>query len=200
MGGKAPSGSNSAGKACITKYYKQLGLKGPKSIPQARIVSGTLTDLDPEPETAALLEKRQGCKPNILVFARGTMEGGTMGQTVGPALSRALGSKFRAVGVKYTADIAGDNCIGFPGGIKCVDQLAKLAQQCPTSSFFLSGYSQGAMVARICTAYSKDEVKKRIKVCEPAVCILEANAPGPLGSYPIRRPFQRRVDQRFPAR
>jgi hypothetical protein len=77
-----------------------------------------------------------------------------------------LGSKFRSVGVKYTADIAGDNCIGFPGGMKCIEQLAKLAQQCPTSNFFISGYSQGAMVAHICTAFSKDEIKKRIKVRE----------------------------------
>jgi len=163
MGGKAPTGSNSAGKNCITKYYKQLGLKGPKSIPKVKLVSDMPTHSDLENRTTAALQKRQGCKPNILVFARGTMEMGTMGSTVGPALSRALGSKFRSVGVKYTADIAGDNCIGFPGGIKCVDQLAKLAQQCPTSSFFLSGYSQGAMVAHICTAFSKDEVKKRIK-------------------------------------
>jgi hypothetical protein len=167
MGGKTPTGSNSAGKNCITKYYKQLGLKGPKSVPKARTVSDTLTDSDLEEETSAPLLKRQSCKPNILVFARGTMEAGTMGSTVGPALSRALGSTFRSVGVKYTADIAGDNCIGFPGGIKCVEQLAKLAQQCPTSKFFISGYSQGAMVAHICTAYSKDEVKKRIKVREP---------------------------------
>jgi hypothetical protein len=125
------------------------------------------TESDLEDEKSARLQKRQGCKPNILVFARGTMEGGTMGSTVGPALSRALGSTFRSVGVKYTADIAGDNCIGFPGGMKCVDQLAKLAQQCPTSKFFISGYSQGAMVAHICTAFSKDEVKKRIRVREP---------------------------------
>jgi hypothetical protein len=168
MGGKTPSGSNSAGKKCITKYYKQLGLKGPKSIAK-RTASDILINSDAEDEPASLLEKRQSCKPNILVFARGTMEGGTMGQTVGPALSRALGSKFRAVGVKYTADIAGDNCIGFPGGMKCVDQVAKLAQQCPTSSFFISGYSQGAMVAHICTAFSKDAVKKRIKVGKAGV-------------------------------
>jgi predicted esterase len=91
-----------------------------------------------------------------------------MGSTVGPALSSALnrqgGGKWKSEGVRYTADIAGDDCIGFPGGIKCVDQLAKLAAQCPETKFFLSGYSQGAMVARICTAFSKDDVKARIKV------------------------------------
>jgi hypothetical protein len=193
MGGKTPTGSSSAGKSCITKYYKQLGLKGPSSLPKMRTVSDALTgwgledetavteqeledDTDPEleDEFTTRLEKRQGCKPNILVYARGTGEMGTMGQTVGPALSRALGSKFRTVGVKYTADIAGDNCIGFPGGIKCVDQVAKLAAQCPTSKFFISGYSQGAMVAHICTAYSKDDVKKRIKVSGPTATAMKS--------------------------
>jgi cutinase len=111
------------------------------------------------------IEKRQAaCKPNALLFARGTTEPGTMGTTVGPALSRALGSKWRVEGVKYTADIAGDDCIGFPGGIKCRDQLEVLAQACPETKWFLAGYSQGAMVARICTAFSKPEIKEKIKV------------------------------------
>jgi hypothetical protein len=91
-----------------------------------------------------------------------------MGSTVGPALSRALGSKWKVEGVKYTADIAGDDCIGFPGGIKCRDQLETLSAACPETKWFLSGYSQGAMVARICAAYSKAEIKEKIKVrrCE----------------------------------
>lgn len=110
-------------------------------------------------------EKRQGCKPNALFFARGTTEPGTMGSTVGPALSRALGSKWKVEGVKYTADIAGDDCIGFPGGVKCRDQLEVLARACPETKWFLSGYSQGAMVARICAAFSKPEIKEKIKVC-----------------------------------
>jgi hypothetical protein len=179
-GGKLPKGTSpSAGKECITKYYKQLGLKSPggglsrfvstDEMPEIPIKDPEVdTDIQQSSRSVSQLEARQGCKANILVFARGTTEPGTMGMTVGPALSSALNrrgpGKWSSQGVKYTADIAGDNCIGFPGGIKCVDQLAKLAARCPQSSFFLSGYSQGAMVARICTAYSKDEVKKRIKV------------------------------------
>jgi cutinase len=108
-------------------------------------------------------ERRQGCQPVYNLFGRGTTESGTMGGTVGPKLSKALGSKISTIGIPYSANLDGINCIGLPGGIKCVDQLAALAAKCPSSQFFLSGYSQGAMVARICAAYSKDDVKKRIK-------------------------------------
>jgi len=195
---KTPTGSNSSGKQCITKYYKELGLKAPggnlapkgskgadgdsrryaeydarkaRRTVQEKVVRGLEESGDWEMvrlgETT--MEKRQGsCKPNALFFARGTTEPGTMGTTVGPALSSALtrlgGGKWKSEGVKYTADIAGDDCIGFPGGIKCRDQLEKMATACPETKWFLAGYSQGAMVARICTAYSKPEVKEKIKV------------------------------------
>lgn len=192
---KTPTGSNSSGKQCITKYYKELGLKAPggnlapkgsggdsrryaeydarktRRTVQEKVVRGLEESGDWEMvrlgETT--MEKRQGsCKPNALFFARGTTEIGTMGSTVGPALSSALtrlgGGKWKSEGVKYTADIAGDDCIGFPGGIKCRDQLEKMATACPETKWFLAGYSQGAMVARICTAYSKPEIKEKIKV------------------------------------
>jgi len=70
-----------------------------------------------------------------------------MGSTVGPSLSGRLpAAKWKVEGVKYTADIAGDDCIGFPGGIKCVAQLEAVAKQCPETKLFVGGYSQGAMV------------------------------------------------------
>jgi Cutinase len=185
MGGKQPQGSNSAGKSCITKYYKELGIKAPSSLNSKRSafmisddrIAQRSNELKSENSvherdmSNMRIRTRQACKPNVLLFARGTTEPGTMGSTVGPALSRALGSKWRVDGVRYTADIAGDNCIGFPGGVKCVDQLAKIAQSCPDSNFFLSGYSQGAMVARICVAFSKDDVKRKVKVNIPMRCI-----------------------------
>jgi hypothetical protein len=137
------------------------------TMPERREAAPSMWDFNEE-QSATFLDKRQSCSPYINLFARGTTESGTMGSTVGPKLSSALskagGSKFTTVGIPYTADLAGINCIGLPGGIKCVDQLAKLAAKCPQSQFFLSGYSQGAMVARICAAFSKDDVKKRIKV------------------------------------
>jgi cutinase len=52
-----------------------------------------------------------GCKKVTLIYARGSTEFGTMGQTVGPALQRALQAKFpgqvSVMGVQYPADIGG---------------------------------------------------------------------------------------------
>jgi hypothetical protein len=168
LGGKQPKakGGANTGKTCLTKYFKELGIKAPPGTSSRLVLPNEKSGnarVEPDYEPPAL-RRRQSCKPNILLFARGTTEPGTMGMTVGPALSSALGSKFSSVGVSYTADVEGINCIGLPGGVKCRDQLAKLAAQCPSSNFVLGGYSQGAMVARICAAYSTDEIKKRIKV------------------------------------
>ncbi|QDS78038.1 hypothetical protein FKW77_003109 [Venturia effusa] len=197
--GKSPSGSNSKGRECITRYYKELGIKAPggnltkppsrytsddavaagrvkkrdlkESFAKGLEESGERDVIDPtrllEKEKATeretRKEKRAECKPHGIFFARGTTERGVMGSTVGPAISRALGSKWKIEGVAYTADIAGDDCIGFPGGIKCRDQLEKLSDACPETKWFLSGYSQGAMVARICTAFSRPEIKGKIR-------------------------------------
>jgi len=63
-----------------------------------------------------------GCKKVTLIYARGTTEMGTMGQTVGPALQRALQAKFpgqvSVMGVQYPADMGGavSGAIN-PGGV-----------------------------------------------------------------------------------
>ncbi len=104
------------------------------------------------------------CTANILLFARGTLEVGTMG-SVGPKLSRQLPkSSWTVVGVPYNADVAGDNCVGLPGGMIAKSMLESAAAKCPRSNLFTAGYSQGAMVARIAVAYARPEVKARVKV------------------------------------
>lgn len=115
------------------------------------------------------LEKRQSCKPTMLLYARGTLEMGEFGISIGPMVSRAaskLGWGARGITSSdgYGASISDDFCVGLPGGKACVDVLKKLSAQCPTSNFVLSGYSQGAMVARICAAYQTPDVQQRIKV------------------------------------
>jgi len=112
-------------------------------------------------------ERRQGaCKPYTLIFARGTTEPGTMGSTVGPSLSSGLRSaqagKWDVEGVSYSADIAGDNCIGLPGGVKCMAQINKIAEKCPQTKMVVSGYSQGAMVARNCVAFATPQARKQV--------------------------------------
>jgi len=93
------------------------------------------------------------CKKVTFIFARGTTEPGTMGSTVGPALSRALGSKFpgqvTTLGVSYPADFQGAFSGGTnPGGAKGALDMTRKAksalQRCPNTKIVLCGYSQGA--------------------------------------------------------
>ncbi|KAF2398085.1 alpha/beta-hydrolase, partial [Trichodelitschia bisporula] len=106
------------------------------------------------------------CKPVTILFGRGTTESGipdALGGTVGPALRTQATKKGWAIeGIKYDASLAGIYCLGMPGGVACIDQLSKLVQRCPNTKVILSGYSQGAMVARICAAWSKEPAQKQI--------------------------------------
>jgi hypothetical protein len=130
----------------------------------------TGSDAEAEEEHEAQLEKRQGaCPSHELLYARGTTETGALGLTVGPGLQSSLaGSKWKVRGISstdgYDASLAGIYCIGMSGGMGCKDVLAKRAAACPNTKFAVSGYSQGAMVARICVGYSTPEVKARVLV------------------------------------
>lgn len=44
------------------------------------------------------------------------------------------------------------------------DVINDAAAKCPTAKLFVSGYSQGAMVARNGVAYANDAAKARVKV------------------------------------
>lgn len=105
--------------------------------------------------TADLVERQGGgCKKIHFIFARGSTETGTMGITVGPAMSKALNAKFgagnvAAEGVQYPADIAGafsggTNPSGSAGAIKMTAMAKSVLEKCPNSKVILSGYSQGA--------------------------------------------------------
>jgi len=187
-----PSGSSKSGFKCIEKYAKYGAGAPPGAIPAGKGPSGAKATGSPAapPKAAApkaaggapapaaspaetggeeesTLEKRQGsCKPYTLLFARGTLEPGAMGSTVGPALSSGLSSskpgKWRVTGVNYSADIAGDNCIGLPGGVACMNLLNKINKECPETKFVVSGYSQGAMVAHNCVAFATPEARKQV--------------------------------------
>ncbi|TLD38427.1 hypothetical protein E2P81_ATG00970 [Venturia nashicola] len=161
--GKRPSGGSVAGDKCIGQQLKKLGQPMPPGLRGLRRRhDGDAINFDVA-ETAEI-EKRQsgGCKPYSMIFGRGTTEMGTMGSTVGPMLSSALGREWHVEGVSYSADMAGINCIGLPGGINCVKQIDALADKCPSTKIVLSGYSQGAMVGRICAAFASDAAKKQL--------------------------------------
>jgi hypothetical protein len=132
------------------------------------------------------------CKPNALLFARGTIpDWGTMG-TVGDALSRALTAQqgqaddWYLEDVKYWNDGIGFSCYGLPGGRIALDQLTALGNRCNDTKIVVGGFSQGthshatptcchyvqpeyslifpvgAMVARIAVANAAPSIKERV--------------------------------------
>jgi hypothetical protein len=149
-----------------------------------RVIDYTGTEVDAEtfqpitPLPASTIVERQlgrgggaykgACKPNILIFAKGTTETGEMGITVGPAIKTAIQSKgganWAVVGVNYNANSDGNYCVGLPGGMVAKDILESAAAKCPSSKIFLSGYSQGAMVVRNAVAYSNEQARSQVKV------------------------------------
>ena len=86
------------------------------------------------------------CAPYTLVFARGTGEPGTLGITVGPALSGDLlllaPGKWSIQGVAYDASVDGDNCLGLPGGSIASQLINQIASSCPGTKIVVSGYSE----------------------------------------------------------
>jgi hypothetical protein len=104
------------------------------------------------------------CTTNILIFAKGTLEPGIMGITIGPQLTSGLPKDWSAVGIDYDPDIAGDFCLGLPGGMVAKDYINGANEKCPSSNLFVSGYSQGAMVIRNGLARATDAAKMKVKV------------------------------------
>jgi cutinase len=118
------------------------------------------------------VEQADTCAPTMVLYARGTLEPGDYGSSIGPNIkkeveNRKLGWSVRAISSKdgYDAALSNNFCVGLPGGKVCRDVLQRIGQSCPTSTFVLAGYSQGAMVARICAAYVTPDIQQRIKVC-----------------------------------
>ncbi|MCJ1369994.1 hypothetical protein MMC20_001206 [Loxospora ochrophaea] len=124
------------------------GLGGP--VPRAAQTSGS-SSLGGE--TASDVQNGV-CKPLTYIFARGTTEGGNMGETVGPALETQLKDQFGASnvavqGVNYPASVE-DVVEGStdPKDTQGSTDMAQLTNQalsnCATTKVVLAGYSQGA--------------------------------------------------------
>jgi hypothetical protein len=104
------------------------------------------------------------CAPNILIWAKGTLEPGQYGITVGPGLTSNLPAGWITAPISYDADVPGDYCLGLPGGNVAKDVINQAAQKCPNSRLFVSGYSQGAMVIRNGIARADASARAKIKV------------------------------------
>ena len=108
------------------------------------------------------------CLPVTVIYARGTSEPGNIGSSVGPALLSDLQSilpnKVAFQGVNYTADVAGDEQLGKPGGIIATQDLNQAITQCPSTKLFMSGYSEGALVSHQGVANAATATKAKITV------------------------------------
>jgi cutinase len=95
---------------------------------------------------------RGGCKPVIMLFARGSTEIGNMGTVCGPPTANrvksAMGDDQVAVeGIEYGALLSTNFLPGGadPRGISAMKELiAKANTDCPDSKLVVGGYSQGA--------------------------------------------------------
>ena len=109
-----------------------------------------------------------GCKPITVIYARGTIELGNVGELVGPPffndLDDLIGAENIAVqGVDYAATIAGYLIGGDPEGAQTTaDLLNQAATNCPDTQIVLSGYSQGAMEVHLGEATVSAEVAAQI--------------------------------------
>ncbi|QDS77505.1 hypothetical protein FKW77_000475 [Venturia effusa] len=179
QGGRKPAGGNAIGDRCIKKWYEKLGMPAPAGLKRNALEAyNDFMEATISPETRDALQRRalenqesvaaDSCTPYILLYARGTTEAGELGATVGQAIKAGLMTDknwtVKGIGSRdgYDASLAGIYCIGMDGGMACKGILEKLAAQCPNSKFVTSGYSQGAMVARICVAYASEATKSRV--------------------------------------
>jgi hypothetical protein len=152
----------------LTKYFGH-----PPEVPKQKTgassaLMGGLNSMM-RPGTAKKGSKETGtfkaaCAPNILIFAKGTLEPGEFGILVGPPFTSKLPKGWSKAGVQYDADIPGDYCLGLPGGLVARDVINQAAAKCPNSKLFVSGYSQGAMVIRNGLARASAAAKAQVKV------------------------------------
>ncbi|KAK2808598.1 hypothetical protein FQN50_004630 [Emmonsiellopsis sp. PD_5] len=151
-------GGTAEGTACIKENLAKLQSQG-------RISANDTLEV-PEPRKRQLFGGSEGgCKPNTLLYARGTGEFGGMGMSVGPKLKSGLSrTQWDVKGLSdgYEADMLGNNCIGLNGGIAMMDLIEQTVQECPDTKIVVSGYSQGAMVAHNGVAFAKPEAKKQV--------------------------------------
>ncbi len=111
-----------------------------------------------------------GCRPIILLFARGSTEPGNLGTICGPPTGNLLKDRFGAdnvavEGIEYGARVATNFLPGGadPAGVREMERLiGEVAAQCPSSALVVGGYSQGAAVTHRAVEDLPEGQKKRI--------------------------------------
>jgi len=169
---RLPEGGSDIDNKCIAKYNPEGVKAAISSKPVTKQATGLssallgashkLGNMMPASDREQKGTFTGKCTPNMIIFAKGTLEPGIFGLLVGPALKAKAPTGWTMVGVSYQATIAGDYCLGLPGGMVARDILNQAAAKCPTSKIFMSGYSQGAMVVHNGIAYADEQAKKRV--------------------------------------
>jgi hypothetical protein len=177
-------GQSPAGEACTREYLKKLNVPLPPQLVSSRsalleflassdekAIQEALLHETQETQLTELLEKQQGCKPETLLWVRGTIEQGEFGDIMrfGLGVQKAFSKAgWGTIGLKdtdgYDAAESNNYCVGLPGGVACIPWLNQQVAKCPNTKFILGGYSQGAMVSRICIAFANEAAKKQVKV------------------------------------
>jgi Cutinase len=160
---QVPSGGNAAGNACIATY------PGTCPFPSSKRDIGFSTSARRNVKIAPrVTKKRASCSKYILLFARGTGETGSLGDSVGPALETELEAtnlfSWEITGIAYDASISGDYCLGLPGGVVATQAISEAISDCPDALIFVSGYSEGAMVVHNGIANLPEEQKSSVTV------------------------------------
>jgi len=178
-------GQNPTGEKCVREYLGKLNVPVPAGyatraaiemlMPDAESVTAstrrsTVQKRDVDAEVNVEGFDQADCKAQTLLWARGTYESGEFGQIAnfGPNVQKAFSSAgWGTIGLKasdgYDAAAPNNYCVGLPGGYACIPWLNKQVARCPNTKFILGGYSQGAMVSRICIAFANDAAKKAVK-------------------------------------
>jgi len=170
-------GQNDEGDACARKNLKELKVDVPgvsrflELLTNSTFNEGFLTEtLGGRLASTMQQEQQADCKPETLLYARGSAESGEFGniKKIGLSISEAFTKAgWGAIGIKktdgYDADMKNNFCAGLPGGVACIPWLNAQVARCPNTKFVFGGYSQGAMVARICIAFANDAAKKAVK-------------------------------------
>lgn len=94
--------------------------------------------------------------------------------------------------------MAGDDCLGLPGGAIATQYIEQAATQCPNTKVVVSGYSEGAMVAHDGVGYASASSKANVVVSCAIIdlsfdrrqCWISAYSVS-IGSCRLWRPIQR---------
>ncbi|KAH7045311.1 cutinase, partial [Macrophomina phaseolina] len=111
-----------------------------------------------------------GCKPVMVIFARGTTELGGMGQIAGPPFQMALNAKMAGQvsmqGVPapaYPADVPGYLAGGSASGAsKMAEMVKEAATNCPDAKIIMSGYSQGGQLVHKAAAQLDSQTAAKV--------------------------------------